>query len=82
MLRTPVIDLATRLAVLLPKGLDRAMFLSTGAESYEAAVKMAKVYTAKFELIGLGGSWHGVTGGAQATSYRTGRKGYGPLVSE
>ncbi len=81
MLCPPVIELAVRLTDLLPQGLDRAMFLSTGAESNEAAIKLAKMYTGKFEIVGLGGSWHGVTGATQMASYKAGRKGYGPLVS-
>lgn len=80
MLSPPVIELAARLTKILPTGLDKAMFLSTGAESNEAAIKMAKMYTGKFEIVGLGGSWHGVTGTTQAASYKAGRKGYGPLV--
>ncbi|KAI9866438.1 MAG: hypothetical protein M1823_009166, partial [Watsoniomyces obsoletus] len=45
MLSPPVLSLAKRLNSALPAGLDRAMFLSTGGESNEAAIKMAKVYT-------------------------------------
>ncbi|EXJ87669.1 2,2-dialkylglycine decarboxylase (pyruvate) [Capronia coronata CBS 617.96] len=52
----PVVRLAERLISLLPQGLDKAFFLSTGAESNEAAIKMAKVYTGKFEIVGLGAS--------------------------
>lgn len=80
MLSPPVINLGAQLSKALPDGLDKAMFLSTGAESNEAAMKMAKMYTGKYEIVGLGGSWHGVTGSAQAASYKAGRRGYGPLV--
>ena len=30
---------------------------------------MAKLYTGGYEVVGLGGSWHGVTGGAGSVSY-------------
>jgi 2,2-dialkylglycine decarboxylase (pyruvate) len=43
MLSRPVVDLATRLADITPDGLDRALLLSTGAESNEAAIRMAKL---------------------------------------
>ncbi|MGH6611149.1 MAG: aspartate aminotransferase family protein, partial [Burkholderiaceae bacterium] len=33
-----------------------------------------------FEVIGLGGSWHGVTGNAGSISFASDRKGYGPAV--
>ncbi|CZT04083.1 related to CAR2-ornithine aminotransferase [Rhynchosporium agropyri] len=80
MLSPPVVQLAEKLTSLLPHGLDKAMFLSTGGESNEAAIKMAKIYTGKFEIVGLGASWHGMTGAASATTYHSGRTGYGPMV--
>jgi 2,2-dialkylglycine decarboxylase (pyruvate) len=51
MLSRPVVDLATKLAEITPHGLDRAMLLSTGAEANEAAIKMAKLFTGKFEVV-------------------------------
>ena len=80
MLSRPVVDLATRLAALTPPGLDRAMFLSTGAEANEAAMKMAKLHTGKFEVVSFAQSWHGMTGGAASATYSAGRKGYGPAA--
>jgi len=80
MLSPPVIQLAEKLTSLLPKGLDKAMFLNTGAESNEAAIKLAKLYTGKWEIVGLGASWHGMTSGATAATFHSGRKGYGPGV--
>ena len=41
---------------------------------------MAKLYTGGFEVVGLGGSWHGVTGNAGSVSFASDRKGYGPGV--
>ncbi|KAJ5888321.1 Pyridoxal phosphate-dependent transferase major region subdomain 2 [Penicillium taxi] len=80
MISPPVISLAERLCNLLPQGLDTAFFLSTGGESNEAAIKMAKIFTGKFEIVGLGASWHGVTAQALGTQYHYGRKGQGPLM--
>jgi 4-aminobutyrate aminotransferase-like enzyme len=80
MLSPPVINLAKRLTGLLPKGLDKAFFLSTGGESNEAAIKLAKVYTGKFEIVGLGSSWHGMTASAVGAQYHSGRSGYGPTM--
>lgn len=81
MLSPPVIQLAKKLTDLLPEGLDKAMFLSTGGESNEAAIRLAKIFTGKWEIVGLGQSWHGMTGAAVAAQYHSGRKGYGPPVS-
>lgn len=80
MLSPPVLNLAKRLTSVLPEGLDRAMFLSTGGESNEAAIKMAKTYTGKFEVVGLGASWHGVTAQANSVQYHAGRRVGWPLV--
>lgn len=81
MLCPPVVQLGKMLTGLLPVGLDKAMFFSTGGESNEAAIKMAKCYTGKWEIVGLGASWHGMTGAATNATYHSGRKGYGPPVS-
>ena len=80
MLSRPVVELATRLAEVTPEGLDRALLLSTGAEANEAAIKMAKLYTGKFEVVSFAQSWHGMTGGAASATYSAGRKGYGPAA--
>ena len=79
MLSEPVIALAETLVELTPPGLDRVMLLSTGAESNEAALKMARLATGGHEVVGFAQSWHGMTGGAAAATYSAGRKGYGPL---
>jgi len=81
MISPPVINLAKKLTDLLPPGLDKAMFLSTGGESNEAAIKLAKIFTGKWEIVGLATSWHGMTSGALSAQYHSGRKGQGPLVS-
>ncbi len=80
MLSRPVVDLATKLAEITPPGLDRSMLLSTGAEANEAAIKMAKLFTGKFEIVSFAQSWHGMTGGAASATYSAGRKGYGPAA--
>ncbi|KAL8349993.1 hypothetical protein RB598_005367 [Gaeumannomyces tritici] len=79
MISPPVIQLAAELKRLLPPGLGRSMFLSTGGESNEAAIKLAKVVTGKWEIVGLSASWHGMTGQAVGAQYHSGRKGYGPM---
>ena len=80
MIPRSVVQLADKLAKIVPRPLSKSLLLSTGSESNEAAIKMAKLYTGGFEVIGLGGSWHGVTGNAGAVSYASDRKGYGPAM--
>ncbi len=78
MLSVPVVDLAKALAATLPAPLDKVLLLSTGAESNEAAIKMAKLYTGKYEVVSFDRSWHGMTSGAASATFSAGRRGYGP----
>jgi len=80
MLSPPVVDLAERLARLVPT-LPRVMLLSTGGEANEAAIRMAKLATGKWEVVGFTASWHGMTGGAASATYKAGRRGYGPVAA-
>ncbi|WP_372426130.1 aspartate aminotransferase family protein [Salinarimonas chemoclinalis] len=79
MLSRPVVSLAARLAGLAP-GLDRVQLLTTGAEANEAALRLAKLVTGKFEVVAFAQSWHGMTGAAASATYSAGRKGYGPAA--
>jgi 2,2-dialkylglycine decarboxylase (pyruvate) len=80
MLSPPVVDLAERLAGLVPT-LPRVMLLSTGGEANEAAIRLAKLFTQKWEVVGFASSWHGMTGGAASATYKAGRRGYGPMAA-
>src|SRR5258708_6390848 len=79
MISKPVADLAAALAHLVP-ALPRSMFLSTGGESVEAAVRLAKVVTGNWEVVGFTQSYHGSTGAAASATYSVGRRGHGPLM--
>jgi 2,2-dialkylglycine decarboxylase (pyruvate) len=80
MLSRPVVDLAALIARHAPGDLERCLLLSTGAESNEAALRMARLVTGKHEVVAFLQSWHGMTGSAAAATYSAGRRGYGPAV--
>ncbi|WP_049580476.1 aspartate aminotransferase family protein [Streptomyces sp. SBT349] len=80
MLSRPVVDLSRRLAASLPDPLDKALLLTTGAESNEAAIRMAKLVTGGHEIVSFARSWHGMTQAAANATYSSGRKGYGPAA--
>ena len=80
MLSRPVVDLARRLSETLPEPLEKALLLTTGAESNEAAIRMAKLVTGKHEIVSFARSWHGMTQAAAGATYSAGRKGYGPAA--
>jgi 2,2-dialkylglycine decarboxylase (pyruvate) len=79
-LSEPVVRLARQLVATLPPPLERAMFLSTGGEANEAALRMAKLFSGGFEVLALTRSWHGVTAGASAITHAGARRGYGPAT--
>ena len=80
MVSVPVMKLAEDLAAMLPDSLQRMMFLNTGAESNEAAIRMAKLHTGRYEVLALSGSWHGMTAAAASLTYSAGHRGYGPAM--
>lgn len=80
MLSPPVLELGRKLVALLPEKLDKCIFLNTGSESNEVALRMAKLATGGFEIVGFAGSWHGMTAGAQSYTYSKTRRGYGPAM--
>jgi hypothetical protein len=51
MLSVPVVELAKVLAATLPPQLSKVLLPTTGAESNEAAIKMAKLYTGRYEIV-------------------------------
>ncbi|MEQ9330063.1 aspartate aminotransferase family protein [Thalassobaculum sp.] len=79
MISAPVVDLAEALAGLVP-ALPKSMLLSTGGEANEAAIRIAKLVTGKWEVVGFAQSWHGMTGAAASATYKAGRRGIGPLM--
>lgn len=80
MLSPAVVNLAQVLCELLPPQLQKVMFLNTGGEANEAALRIAKLKTGGFEIVGLNTSWHGMTGLANASTYAAARRGYGPTL--
>ncbi len=78
MLSAPVLELADRLTATLPATLAKMLLLTTGAEANEAAIKMAKLATGRYEIVSFDRSWHGMTQGAASATFSAGRRGYGP----
>lgn len=78
MLSAPVVELAGRLTATLPATLGKMLLLTTGAEANEAAIKMAKLCTGRYEIVSFDRSWHGMTQAAASATFSAGRRGYGP----
>ncbi len=80
MLSEPVLALAERLASLFPPGLDKVILLNTGSEANEVALKLAKMRTGRFEVVGLARSFHGLLAGIASVNFSMAHAGYGPLL--
>ena len=62
--QTPQVELATLLCSVLPKKLNSVYFTNSGAEAIEGAMKLAKRYTGRTEIIAFKDAYHGSTQGA------------------
>lgn len=78
MVSPPLVSLAQRLSATLPEPLEQVLLLTTGAESNEAAIRLAKLVTGKHEIVSFSRSWHGMSQAAASATYSAGRRGYGP----
>ena len=83
----PAIELAEKLAVLMPGDLSRFFFVTGGSEAVDTALKIARQYhflrsnASRYKFISLQGGFHGTTFGAlSAMGIPSYRKQYGPLV--
>ena len=63
-IQNPQYRYAKRLIDILPDGLDQMFFVNSGSEAIEGALKAAKLYTKRTEVISFKNSYHGSTMGA------------------
>lgn len=79
----PQVLLAKELTTLLPSELDNFYFTNSGTEAVEGALKLAKRYTRRSEIISFKNAYHGSTAGALSImgseEYKT---NYRPLVPD
>lgn len=77
------IKLAEKLAEITPPKLEKTFFGNSGAEAVECAIKLARKFTKKYELIALMCSFHGRTLGTLSVTGQAGRRKYdmGPYLS-
>jgi len=78
----PISDLATALAATFPDPLDSVMFLNSGSEVIDGAMKLARRVTGRPGLVAFRGGFHGRTYGATSitTSNLNYRTGYEPML--
>lgn len=66
MVERPQVEYARRISELLPGELNCVYFVNSGAEAVEVALKLAKRYTGRTELISMRRAYHGSTHGAMS----------------
>ena len=63
-IQDPTVDLARYLASILPENLSTVYFVNSGSEAVEGALKLAKRFTVRNEIIAFKNAYHGSTHGA------------------
>ncbi len=53
--------LAEKVIQLLGKPFEKVFFVNSGSEAIEGAIKLARLYTGKYEVVSFRGSYHGST---------------------
>jgi 4-aminobutyrate aminotransferase/(S)-3-amino-2-methylpropionate transaminase len=80
----PYTDLAEVMAGICPPGLTQSIFLNSGSEAVENAVKIARAYTKKPWIVSFRTAFHGRTllDISLTGKEKPYREGFGPLVRE
>lgn len=63
-IQAPQVNLATKLAEILPTELNNCYFVNSGSEAIEGAMKLAKRYTGRSHFVAQNLAYHGGTHGA------------------
>lgn len=82
-IQSPQVAYASRLAGLLPEGLDNIYFVNSGSEAVEGALKLAKRHTGRSRIISFSNSYHGSTHGALSVQgSEVYKKAFRPLLPD
>ena len=72
---------AENLLSFFPETMNQVYPLNSGTEANEAAIKIAKRYTGRYEIVAFKGAYHGNTSGSMSISSNELKKeGYRPLI--
>ncbi len=83
LIQSPQVRYATRIAALLPSQLQSVYFVNSGSEAVEGALKLAKRYTGRTELISFKNAYHGSTHGSLSVmGGEEYRNSYRPLLPD
>ncbi len=80
LVQSPQNKLAQKLISLLPDTLDNVYLVNSGTEATEGAMKLAKRYTGRAEIIACHRAYHGSTQGALSLGEEEFKQAYRPLL--
>ena len=79
--QAPCVELCSRLVDCLPKSLETVYLTNSGTEAIEGAIKLAKRYTGRPEVVACKNAYHGNTMGSMSVSGNEQHKqAYRPLI--
>ncbi|MFI5172505.1 MAG: aspartate aminotransferase family protein [Chitinophagales bacterium] len=82
-IESPQVEYATWLCENLPSNLNTVYFLNSGSEAVEGALKVAKRFSGRSEIISFKNSYHGSTMGALSAGNNEERKNtFRPLIPD
>ena len=73
------IQLAERLARVMPQGLEKSLFLQSGSDANEAAIMIARQFTGGYEVASPHISFHGMSDTARSLTFAGWHQGHGTL---
>jgi acetylornithine/N-succinyldiaminopimelate aminotransferase len=77
------VNLAVKLAELLPAQLNCSYFVNSGTEAIEASLKLAKRITGRTKMVACKGAYHGNTHGSMSVSWNEYKKAkFRPLLPD
>jgi acetylornithine/N-succinyldiaminopimelate aminotransferase len=83
MIQAPQVEFARALASLLPEPLRSVYFVNSGSEAVEGAMKLAKRYTGRTEVIAFNKAYHGSTQGALSIlGHESLKQAFRPLIPD
>lgn len=77
-----IVNAAEKIVSITPDGIDKVIFMNSGAEAVEASVKLARKVSGRQGIVTFRGGFHGRTMGSvtYTTSKAKYRQGYHPLL--
>lgn len=82
-IQSPAVEFTKQLAAQLPKNLETTYLVNSGTEAMEGALKLARRFTGRYELIAANHAYHGnTTGSLSLMGYEERKRAFRPLMPD